>query len=547
MAQVSLIPAKKALYSELPLTGAVRRRVAGYARVSTDLDEQVNSYEAQVDYYTQHIKSKSDWDFVSVYTDEGISATSTTHRDGFNKMITDALAGKIDLIITKSVSRFARNTVDTLTTIRKLKENGVECYFEKENIYTFDSKGELMLTIMSSIAQEESRSISENVKWGWRKRMADGKVTMPYSSFLGYEKGEDGKPQIVESEAEVVRQIYRLFLDGCSVNSIAQHLTKQGIPTPAGKRVWQAKVVESILTNEKMKGCCLSQKVYKPDLLLKPRKNDGVIDQFYVKDSHPGIVSSEVFDEVQEQMQRRKLNPSYTKGWHPFAGRIICGQCGHAYTRKVWHSTDQYRKYIWRCGAKYEKGTRCATPHVSEELIKDLFVQAVNWVIGYKDEIAASCDEIKAILLDVVDLDAECATVHEKMEKCYAERKKLIERNNRSPEIGFANQDTLHAEQHEALKKQYKKLRDERKRRVLSAGRIDSFCEDLIAQGGSITEFDEGLWLSLVEKATVYTREDIRFTFRDGTVVGGMTGCTKSGVSSKLMNGSEVLRGAEKS
>jgi DNA invertase Pin-like site-specific DNA recombinase len=146
MAQVSLIPAKKALYSELPLTSDVRRRVAGYARVSTDIDEQMNSYEAQVDYYTQYIKSKPDWDFVSVYTDEGISATSTTHRDGFNKMIADALAGKIDLIITKSVSRFARNTVDTLTTIRKLKENGVDCYFEKENINTFDSKGELIPT-----------------------------------------------------------------------------------------------------------------------------------------------------------------------------------------------------------------------------------------------------------------------------------------------------------------------------------------------------------------------------------------------------------------
>lgn len=186
------------------------KRVAAYARVSTDNDEQLSSYEAQVDYYTRQIK----WSFVNVYSDEGISATSTKKREGFNRMIKDALGGKIDLIITKSVSRFARNTVDTLTTVRKLKEKGVEVYFENENIYTLDSKGELLITIISSLAQEESRSISENVTWGQRKRFADGKVSLPYKQFLGYEKGEDGLPKIVEKEAKVVRLIYKLFLEG---------------------------------------------------------------------------------------------------------------------------------------------------------------------------------------------------------------------------------------------------------------------------------------------------------------------------------------------
>lgn len=188
--------------------------VAGYARVSTDSDEQFTSYEAQVDYYTNYINSNPEWSFVKVYTDEGISGTNTKHRDGFNEMIADALNGKIDLIVTKSVSRFARNTVDSLTTIRKLKEHGTEVYFEKEAIWTFDNKGELLLTIMSSLAQEESGSISENVTWGRRKQFSDGKVSLPYGQFLGYRKGPDGLPEIVPEEAKTVDLIYRMFRNG---------------------------------------------------------------------------------------------------------------------------------------------------------------------------------------------------------------------------------------------------------------------------------------------------------------------------------------------
>ena len=187
--KVTVIPAVEAFIPSNIESNSKLKRVAAYARVSTENEEQLSSYEAQVDHYTRYIKANTEWKLVEVYADEGISATSTKKCDGFNRMITDALEGKIDLIITKSVSRFARNTVDTLTTVGKLKEKGVEVYFEKENIYTLDSKGELLITIMSSLAQEESRSISENVTWGQRKRFADGKVSLPYKQFLGYEKG----------------------------------------------------------------------------------------------------------------------------------------------------------------------------------------------------------------------------------------------------------------------------------------------------------------------------------------------------------------------
>lgn len=233
---VTVIPATLNLHTKMPAKERVRRRVAAYARVSTDSEEQLTSYEAQVDYYTRFIQDNLDWDFVGVYTDEGISAVNTKRREGFNRMIRDALAGKIDLIVTKSVSRFARNTVDSLTTIRKLKEVGCECFFQKENIMTFDSKGELLITIMSSLAQEESRSISENVTWGQRKRFSDGKVSIPYGQFLGYRKGSDGLPEIVPEEAEIIKRIYREFLAGKSTNAIAAALTNDGVPTP-GKRL----------------------------------------------------------------------------------------------------------------------------------------------------------------------------------------------------------------------------------------------------------------------------------------------------------------------
>ncbi|HEX3037802.1 MAG TPA: recombinase family protein, partial [Oscillospiraceae bacterium] len=297
---VTVIPTTIRRYSTNSATPASQKRVAAYARVSTDNAEQLTSYEAQVDYYTRHIQENGEWEFVNVYTDEGISGTSTKNRDGFKRMIADALSGKIDLILTKSISRFARNTVDTLTTVRQLKEKGIEIYFEKENIHTLDSKGELFITIMSSLAQEESRSLSENVTWGQRKRFADGKVTMPYKHFLGYERGEDGNPQIVEKEAVIVRVIYQMFLDGKSPSAIAKHLTLNDIPTPGGKKNWQPRVVESILTNEKYKGDAILQKCFTVDFLTKKRKaNEGEVPQYYVTNSHPSIVSEEVFDLVQ--------------------------------------------------------------------------------------------------------------------------------------------------------------------------------------------------------------------------------------------------------
>ena len=328
--KITMIPQTINPQTRTAMDTRTKRKVAGYARVSTDYEEQITSYEAQVDHYTNYIQSRDDWEFVKVYTDAGISATNTRHREGFNQMVEDALAGKIDLIITKSVSRFARNTVDSLTTVRKLKEKGIEVYFEKEGIYTLDSKGELLITIMSSLAQEESRSISENVTWGQRKRFADGKVSLPYSHFLGYKKGEDGLPEIVPEEAEIVRFIYRSYMNGQTSYAIAKTLTERHIPTPAGKENWRQSTIESILTNEKYKGSALLQKKFTTDFLTKKTKiNEGEVPQYYIEESHEPIISPEDFEEVQAEFTRRKKLGRKYSGSTMFSAKLVCGDCGH--------------------------------------------------------------------------------------------------------------------------------------------------------------------------------------------------------------------------
>ena len=350
-------------------------RVAAYARVSTEQDEQESSYEAQIDFYTHYIQNNPEWLFVDVFADRGITGTSMKYRDEFNRMIELALNGGIDLILTKSVSRFARNTVDTLQTVRELKDAGVEVVFEKENLHTFDPKCEVMLTIMSSLAQEESRSISENVRWGQQKRMKDGKVQVAYSRFLGYTKGEDGNLKIVEEEARIVRDIYNRYLSGVSLGDIAASLSNRGIPTPSGKKKWSISTVRSILSNEKYKGEALLQKTYTVDYLSKKvRKNNGEMRQYLVEHSHEPIIEPEVFDQVQEMLAKNKKRRSRSYTDYPFSGKIICGDCGSFYGRDIWRVRSTGEKYpIWYCNHKYEGSEVCKTAPLREEQIQEAF------------------------------------------------------------------------------------------------------------------------------------------------------------------------------
>jgi len=500
----------------------VKKRVAAYARVSTNDEEQQTSYEAQIDYYTQHIKANGDCEFVEVYTDEGISGTNTKKRDGFRRMVQDALDGKIDLILTKSVSRFARNTVDTLTTVRQLKEKGVEVYFEKENIYTLDSKGELLITIMSSLAQEESRSISENVTWGQRKRFADGKVNMPYKRFLGYAKGEDGTPKIVESEAEIVRLIYKLFLQGKTQNFIARYLTAKGIPTPGKKKKWNVSTVLSILQNEKYKGDAVLQKRFTVDFLTKTTKvNEGEVPQYYVENSHPAIIEPEVFDMVQAEIKRRKPIGRQQSGVGCFSGKIICGECGGFYGSKVWHSTSKYRRTVWQCNNKFKNETHCKTPHLSEEVLQRIFVEAFNRVIEDKDRIIGDFDAIIEVLTDISSLDKEstklrdeCAVVMELIRKC-------VEENAHSAMDQSEYQERYNelVDRYETAKRRLDAIADEKQARAAKRESISRFLTDLKRLDGLLAEFDEELWYATVDTMTVRLEREAIVTFKNGTEI----------------------------
>ncbi len=499
-----------------------KRRVAGYARVSTDSEEQLTSYEAQVDYYTKYIKGNPDWEFVDVYTDEGISATNTKHRDGFNRMIADALDGKIDLIVTKSVSRFARNTVDSLTTVRKLKDKGIEIYFEKEGIYTLDSKGELFITIMSSLAQEESRSISENVTWGQRKRFADGKVSLPYRKFLGYRKGTDGLPEIVPEEAEVVKRIYRQFLQGKSCGEIARGLTADGIPTPGGKTVWQTSTIESILQNEKYRGDARLQKTFTVDFLQKKMKvNEGEVPQYYVENSHPAIIEPVEWDLAQAEFTRRKaMGRKYSSG-SIFSNMIICGDCGARFGSKVWHSTDKYRRVIWQCNDKFKGDHRCETPHLYEDDLKALFLRAFGKLMDTKQRIIEDCRLAKDTLCDHTDLDAEQSGIAVEMDVLGEVIRRCIEENStrvQDQEEYYERYDA-HIRKYEKLKKRYEALDTERLYRKEQSDRLGIFITTLTEQKELPIDFSEELWIAMVDHVTIHADERVVFTFKSGAEI----------------------------
>ena len=507
--------------THMPSFANIKRKVAGYARVSTDSDEQFTSYEAQVDYYTNYIKSRSDWQFVKVYTDAGISATNTKHREGFNTMIKDALAGKIDLIVTKSVSRFARNTVDSLVTVRKLKEKGVEVYFEKENIYTLDSKGELLITIMSSLAQEESRSISENVTWGQRKRFADGKVSMPYKCFLGYRRGEDGTPEVVPEEAEIVRRIYGMYLQGKAVGAIANQLTKENIPSPTGKSKWATSTVQSILTNEKYKGDALLQKTFTVDFLQKKiKKNEGEVPKYYVEQSHEAIIDPVEFELVQQEIARRTAIGKRYSGQSILSARIICGDCGGFYGQKVWHSTSKYKRNIWQCNEKF-RGKECSTPHYDEEEIKKRFLKAYNILTGDKEALLEDCRIIQKVLTDTTDIDKkidelsrESEIVSELMQKCIDENASVLQNQE-----DYNKRYAAYEAKYDELVEKIRSLRAKKEKRNRQYKAIEAFMFEIMEREEPLNIFDAKLWIATIDTVTVYRDGRMIFKFKTGAEI----------------------------
>lgn len=522
--KVKTIPAKINRIKEQPAAEQKKRRVAGYARVSTEMEEQQTSYEAQMDYYSNYIQSRPDWEYVGMYSDEGITATSTKRREGFKQMVKDALDGKIDLIVTKSISRFARNTVDFLSTIRRLKEHGVEIFFEKENIWTFDAKGELLITIMSSLAQEESRSISENTTWGLRKKFADGKGSIAFGHFLGYDRGENGEFVINEEQAETVRQIYKLYLSGYSYCGIAKEMEREGRLAPAGGKRWNDSTVRSILKNEKYKGDALLQKAYTVDFLTrKMAKNNGEIPQYYVEGHHEPIVSAEQFQMVQNEIRRRKEYGVRYSGQNIFSSKIICGECGGIFGSKTWHSNDKYKRIVWYCNNRYDqgkgkKGLHCKTGHITGEKLREQFIQAMEGLVADKQNIIDDLHILIETASDTEGLQDEVAALTLELDTLVRKMERMVDENARtaSDQIEYEKRYNKLVDHYNEKKERYERLMDEIESAQASAAAIGELEKTIGSISQPIGEIWEDLWSSLIETVTVTTDHSVVFHFRGG-------------------------------
>ena len=405
---VTVIPAIQRIGNNKNSESKPKIRVAAYCRVSTDSEEQASSYDIQIEHYTNYIKKNKEWELAGIFADDGITGTNTKKREEFNRMIEECMAGKIDMIITKSISRFARNTLDCLKYIRQLKDKNIAVFFEKENINTMDSKGEVLLTIMASLAQQESQSLSQNVKLGIQYRYQQGEVQVNHKRFLGYTKDENKQLVIDPEGAEVVKRIYREYLEGASLLQIARGLEADDILTAAGKSKWRPETLKKILQNEKYIGDALLQKTYTVDFLSKKRvKNNGIVPQYYVENSHEPIIPRDLFMQVQEEMVRR-ANLRGGKGGkkrvysskYALSSIVYCGHCGDIYRRVHWNNRG-YKSIVWRCVSRLEeKGSECTASTINEEILQTAVVKAINELLANKEPFLSTLQKNIATVLN---------------------------------------------------------------------------------------------------------------------------------------------------
>ena len=355
-------------------------RVAAYARVSSGKDAMLHSLSAQVSYYKDYITKNREWAFSGVYADEALTGTKQ-NRPELGRLMDDCRNGKINMIITKAISRFARNTVTMLEYVRELKELGISVYFEEENINTLSKDGELMLTVLSAFAQEQSLNVSEDCKWRIKKQYKQGIQPLSLQKLYGYTRTSDGNFEIVNEEAEVVKYIFTSYLEGSGLIAICKDLNKKGIPSPKGKR-WAEKPLKYLITNEKYKGDLLLQKFFVEDhLTKKKRRNKGQKDQYYVENNHVGIISRKTFDAVQAEMERRSLLSKASKNppTHDFTGLIRCMNCGKNYQRKISHPRDKYRRVFWNCVTFLREGKeQCYAKQIPEEILETLTADVLS-------------------------------------------------------------------------------------------------------------------------------------------------------------------------
>ena len=505
-----------------------KQRVAAYCRVSTNNKEQINSYEAQKVYYTQKIEENPDWELAGIFADKGLSGTSLKKRDNFNKMIAACKRGRIDTILTKSLSRFARNTVDCLETVRMLRARGIGVIFEKENINTLTESNEFLITLFSGFAQAESESLSGNIARGKMMSMQAGNVPFQYKKLLGYREGEDGKPEIDPEEAKTVRRIYRRYLDGCSLSQIQRELEADHVPTARGIQRWSYQVIHNILTNERYIGDALLGKTYVLDCISKEvRKNNGERPQYYVENNHPAIIPREWFQRVKEEMTRRaskrkvmqrhgKTELGKYSAKYALSELLVCGECGTPYKRCTWARNGK-KRIVWRCVSRLEFGTKYChgSPTLDEEKLHQAILEALN-------EFAQADSEVKEDVLNFTRLvwtgqeadGTSLISLKQRLGDITAEQALLLDRvleNMNDPDLNAQLKALMDEKQ--AVQEQIQAMEQEA---AQSENRMSRMAElrEWMAKLGVNTEYNDEQVRMAVERITVVDAETIHIKFR---------------------------------
>lgn len=466
-------------------------RVAAYCRVSTQMEEQLNSYEVQVKHYTDKINSEPKWSFAGIYADKGISGTSAKKRDEFMKMIRACKRHKIDMIITKSISRFSRNTLDCLKYIRILKELDVDVYFEEQGLHSKDAGAEFYITIYGSIAQSEAENISANVRWGKQQSAKEGKVAFSYNSFLGYKKGTDGKPEIVEDEAKIIREIYDKYLEGDSIRKIADYLNDTQIKTPTGKKVWYYGTVKSILSNEKYKGDALINKTYVIDCISKKVKQVGT------------------------KTELGKYSSKYA-----LSELLICGECHTPYRRCTWTTTYGKKKIVWRCINRLDYGKKYChhSPSLEESVLQSAIVQAVQNNIGKCSEVLEKLKQHIRIGLSgeqtedkTIDIQIEIA----RLDKEYDDLLNRITSDMENAEALESQLEEIVLKKH-SLQKELQIFENSNNKQMNTHSRLDEIFQIIEGLKNHPMEFNDVIIRQIIDCVIVESKEKIKVVFVGG-------------------------------
>lgn len=525
---VTIIPAKPMADRQ-----SIKRqlRVAAYCRVSTEEEEQQSSYEAQCSYYTDKIMKNPEWTMAGIFADEGISGTSTKKRENFNRMIRKCRQKKIDLILTKSISRFARNTVDCLKYIRALRELGIGVCFEKENINTLEMDTELMLTFMGAFAQAESESISENVKWGKRHAIREGNVFVNFKRLYGYYLNEDGTPEIDPDKAETIRSIFQWYLEGDSLRMIKQKLEGAGIPNPSGEAEWKTSAIKTILANEKYCGDALGQKTFKDNLMSgRIVKNTGQLPMVLVQNNHPAIVSRETYQAVQAELARRNAGRSPSQKSAPtgrscyaskyaLSERLVCGECGTLYRRCSWKGKEKPRA-VWRCVSRLDYGKKYChnSPTMDEEQLQQAILEAINSAASSKEALTAKMTD--ALAAEMTTLPGSSKTLGEiqrRMEALDREFDNLLSLTE-NVEENAARFKAL-SDEMTSLKAQREKIAAQLRKNSAAGERVQNAVTAVKQMNHQLTEWDESLIRQLVHTVKVVSASHIQVCLMDGTVI----------------------------